>query len=65
MKNCIFLNNVSFERQTSLAIKFIEHSHLSFRFPLNDSERGVTTLPHVTGGFESINDGSKTAEVTE
>ena len=49
--------NVSFERQISLAIKFIEHSHLCLGFHLNDSERVMTMLPHLTGGFESMSDG--------
>lgn len=45
--------NVSFERQISLAIKFIEYSHLCFGFPLNNSERVMTMLSHLTGGFEA------------
>ena len=51
--------NVSFEMQISLAIKFIEHSHLCFGFNLNDSERVMAMLPHLTGGFESMSDGLK------
>ena len=51
--------NVSFERQILLALKFIEHSNLCFGFPLNDSEKVMTMLPHLTGGFESMSDGPK------
>ena len=51
--------NMLFERQISLAIKFIEHSHLCFGFHLNNSERVMTMLPHLTGVFESMSDGLK------
>lgn len=51
--------NVSFERQILLAIKFIKHSNLCFGFPLNDSERVMSMLPHLTGGFESMSEGPK------
>ena len=54
-----FLKKLSFERQILLAIKFIEHSNLCFGFPLNDSERVMTMLPHLTGVFESTSDGLK------
>ena len=50
-------NKMSFDRQILLAIQFIESSNVCLGFPLKESERVMTLVPHRTGVLESMTDG--------
>ena len=50
-------NKMSFDRQILLAIQFIESLNVCLGFPLKESERVVTMVPHRTGVLESMTDG--------
>ena len=47
---------MSFDRQISLAIQFIENLNVCLGFPLRESERVMTMVPHRTGVLESMTD---------
>ena len=50
-------NKMLFDRQISLAIQFIENLNVCLGFPLRESERVMTMVPHRTGVLESMTDG--------
>ena len=50
-------NKMSFDRQILLAIQFIESLNVCLGFPLKESERVVTMVPHRTDVLESMTDG--------
>lgn len=50
-------NKMSFDRQILLAIQFIERLNVCLGFPLKESERVMTMVPHRTGILESMTDG--------
>ena len=50
-------NKMSFDRQILLAIQFIESLNVCLGFPLKESERVVTIVPHRTDVLESMTDG--------